>query len=465
MITRTIASAALTLGFAATFGSTGALAQSHPEYIAGLPHGVKAVLYRPDSNPTPHTGVVVMHRTSNYLAHAACTQLSQRGLMVLCMNSRFDNNEALVNWELIAQDVGAGVNYLKNTQHMTHIVLFGHSGGGPTMSYYQAVAQNGSSYCQGPNKLTQCVSGTTGDGVDGLVPADGIVFADAHPGNGVNALQGMNPAVPDREDSEVVGLDSDNDPIRIDRQLDLSSPANGYNPAGNSNYSVAFQKRYTRAQADRMNDWIEKALHMRKEMADGRWRFPDDDSIIIARGSGSQAGGGSGANIYKPDVNVPTQCCTVRPEEVLQDSGAVTVQNYQSVRLPDSQSIIDNATFDSGSKNLTLTAFLSANAIRSTDSLDRNKIDWCSSNNSTPCALQHVTVPLLITGMGAYYFFPDGESYYLHYAASLDKEFIIAAGLVHGITPCGTCPGGPYTHQVTNYWNYVFNWIRTRFGT
>ena len=25
--------------------------------------------------------------------------------MVLCMNSRFDNNEALVDWELIALDV------------------------------------------------------------------------------------------------------------------------------------------------------------------------------------------------------------------------------------------------------------------------------------------------------------------------------------------------------------------------
>jgi len=150
---------------------------------------------------------------------------------------------------------------------------------------------------------------------------------------------------------------------------------------------------------------------------------------------------------------------------VLDNNGNVTLQNYQSVRLPDSASIIDNATFDSGSKNLTVTSFLSANAIRAKDSLDRDQVDWCSSNNSTPCALQHVSVPILITGMGAYYFFPDGESYFRKYAASQDKDFLIAAGLVHGITACTTCPGGPYTNVPTFYWNYVFNWINTRFGT
>src|SRR5262249_41313361 len=171
MTTKTVASVVLTLGLASAFGVPQALAQSHPEYITGLAHGVKAVLYRPDSNPAPHVGVVVMHRTSNYLAHAACTQLSSRGLMVLCMNSRFDNNEALVNWELIAQDVGVGVNYLKNVQHLSKVVLFGHSGGGPTMSYYQAVAENGPSYCMGPNKLSQCTD-TGANSVAGLIPAD-----------------------------------------------------------------------------------------------------------------------------------------------------------------------------------------------------------------------------------------------------------------------------------------------------
>ncbi len=63
-----------------------------------------------------------------------------------------------MNWELIALDVGQGVNYLKNTLHLSKVIFFGHSGGGPTTTYYQAVAEKGPSYCQGPNKLSQCAS-------------------------------------------------------------------------------------------------------------------------------------------------------------------------------------------------------------------------------------------------------------------------------------------------------------------
>ena len=146
-------------------------------------------------------------------------------------------------------------------------------------------------------------------------------------------------------------------------------------------------------------------------------------------------------------------------------TGASSQQIVKSVRLPNPAVAQGNEEFDGGTKNLTVTAFLSANAIRSTDSLDYKQIDWCSTNNSTPCALQNITVPLLITSMGAHYFFVDAEQFYENYAASKDKENIVFAGLVHGITPCGNCPGGPYTNQVTNYWNYLFDWIKTRFGT
>src|SRR4029077_2287540 len=173
------------LGLSLSMTLSQVFAQSNPVYIP-LGGGVKAVLYRPDTgNPNPKTGVIIIHRTSNYLQHAGCTQLSQRGLLVLCMNSRFDNNEALVDWELIAQDVARGVNYLRGTQKVSKVVLFGHSGGGPTTTYYQAVAEKGPSYCQGPNKLTQCDSSGSRS-VAGLTPADGIVLADAHPGNTAN---------------------------------------------------------------------------------------------------------------------------------------------------------------------------------------------------------------------------------------------------------------------------------------
>jgi hypothetical protein len=78
----------------------------------------KGALYKPDSGPAPHVGIIVMHREANYMNNIACTEFSKRGFMVLCMNSRFENNESIVAWELIPLDVAQGVNYLK--KHPTH---------------------------------------------------------------------------------------------------------------------------------------------------------------------------------------------------------------------------------------------------------------------------------------------------------------------------------------------------------
>ena len=164
-----------------------ASAQSRPELIP-IAGRAKAALYRPDTGPTPNVGVLVMHRTSNYLTHRACTELSRRGFLMLCMNTRYENNEALVEFEKLPLDVKTGVEILRRQPGITKVVLFAHSGGGPLMALYQAVAENGPAYCKGANKLTEC-----GDDLAGLPRADGIVFTDAHPGNSVNTLRGLNP--------------------------------------------------------------------------------------------------------------------------------------------------------------------------------------------------------------------------------------------------------------------------------
>jgi hypothetical protein len=46
-----------------------ALAQSAPRYIPLGP--ADAALYTPDSGPAPHVGVLVVHRTSNFIRHPA----------------------------------------------------------------------------------------------------------------------------------------------------------------------------------------------------------------------------------------------------------------------------------------------------------------------------------------------------------------------------------------------------------
>jgi len=66
--------------------------------------------------------------------------------------------------------------------------------------------------------------------------------------------------------------------------------------------------------------------------------------------------------------------------------------------------------------------------------------------------------------MGAHYFMSDGE-YFLSQAKSADKDFITIEGATHGIGPCTACTGGPYPNVVKNFYNYVAQWIKDRFGT
>jgi hypothetical protein len=95
------------------------------------------------------------------------------------------------------------------------------------MSFYQAVAEKGSGYCQAPERLVKC-----GSDLAGLKPADAIVFADAHPGNPVQALRSLTPSVRIEGGKRT-----------IDSSLDPFDPKNGYNRTGPSHYSKEFEDR------------------------------------------------------------------------------------------------------------------------------------------------------------------------------------------------------------------------------
>jgi hypothetical protein len=418
---------------AVLFTATGAFAQSNPLFIQLARGNTTGALYKPDRGPAPRVGIIEMHRTANFLDEIACTELSKRGFMVLCMNSRFVNNESQVTWESIALDVKAGVNYLRDVQHMDKVLMIGFSGGGPTVTYYEAVAENGPSYCQGTGKLVQCT-----DAVAGLPRLDGIILRDGHPGNPVNKLREMNPAI-----SNLAEVVNQNATAKIDPSLDPFNPANGFNPNGDSHYSDDFKKRYFQAQSDKLNELIDIAVKKWDAITAGKYRYPDDDEFIFPRGND--------ARLAELDMSV--DCCTTRPERVIHNDGSITTEVYHSVRMPIPKGAETNARF-SGTTFLTIRSFLSANAIRSKTAYD---VDWCSSNNSSPCALPHISAPLLVMAMGAHYFIRDGEINY-DLAASKDKEFIVVAGATHGGTPCKECSGGPYTNSIKNMFDYMAKW-------
>lgn len=409
-------------------------AQSNPRYIP-FQGAAKGALYVPDTGPAPRVAVLLMHRTSNFLSAPACRELSARGFMVLCMNPRSDNSEALVRWEQNPLDVKAGVEFLRKQPGIAKVVLWGHSGGGATMTFYQDVAEHGPSVCQGPNKLVQC-----GDELKGLPPADGIVLVDAHPGNPVNILRNLNPAVV-----------TEGDPAKIDPALDPFDPKNGFNPNGPSKYSAEFKARYFKAQSARMNRLIDDAQARMKAIQAGTYRFPDDDAFLVVSGNG--------ARIMEFDPGIHES--TLQPRRLLKNDGTVVTEIVHSVRTA-STDRDENRSFQ-GMLFLTLRSFLSANATRSTDALDG--IDVCSSNNSVPCHAKGISVPVLVTAMGGHYFIRDNEISY-EAVGSADKEYIVIEGATHGLTPCKACEKTPgqYGKATENLFNYVRDWINTRFA-
>ncbi|MDX3908127.1 MAG: hypothetical protein QHC78_20770 [Pigmentiphaga sp.] len=440
----------LRLVVAAAFCLAGSIAsaQSNPAYMT---FGVaKGLLYKPDNGPAPHVGVLVMHRTADFLRHPACTELSKRGFMVLCMNSRYENNEVAVSFETLPLDVKAGVQALRGQPGITKVLLFGHSGGGPLMSLYQAIAETGPSYCQGPQKLVQCSS----DQLVNLPPADGIIFADAHPGNAILVLRALNPSV----------ANEDNPPATAPLAgLDPYNPRNGFNPNGPSHYSDTFRKAYFAAQSARMNKLIDSALDKVRRMKEGTYPYPDNDVMVIPRGGPQGSGPGASAYLWITDPTVPEILQTTKPRKLVRNDGTIDDSGIvKSVAVADPGNGKRNMAFDTGTKLLSVRSFLSANAIRSRDSL--LDIDYCSSNNSTVCAVQSISAPTLFTAMGAYYFIGDNERMY-QLSKSRDKEFYVIEGATHFFTPCATCEPrkGAYSNSLRNLFDTIANWINQRF--
>src|SRR2546428_1813207 len=143
----------LTVWGAAVVGP--AFAQSNPTYIQFSPGTVKGALYKPDNGPTPHVAVLLIHRTASFLGHPATRELAARGFLVLGMNPRSDNNEAAVDFEANALDIKSGIEFLRKQPGIIKVVLFGHSGGGPATSFYQALAENGATHRPGGHKLIE----------------------------------------------------------------------------------------------------------------------------------------------------------------------------------------------------------------------------------------------------------------------------------------------------------------------
>ena len=424
---------------AALLTASAASAQSRPEFVQM--GRVSGALYKPDSGSAPHIAFLVAHRSANNMNNIACRELSRRGFAVLCFNTRYINNDTIAEAEPVALDVKAAVDYARTIPGITKVILLGHSGGSPLMSFYQAVAENGISYCQGPNKIVQC-----GNELAGMKPADGLLFAEGHPGDGVQSLRGINPS-----------LSIADSKVKVDPSLDPFDPKNGYNPNGASKFSKEFRERYYAAQSRVMNEQLAKVQALASRIKKGEHIYPDDDLILIPFSKQEGA-----ARLDLLDPSVEETMSTRRPQKLLKNDGTIVTQIVKSIEPPHPDMAKLNRTFDDGVKVQTLQSYLSINSVKSTNSIDG--IDHCSTNSSAVCAVQNIKVPTLITAMGAYHLLRDEELMYDKSAAA-DKDYIVIEGAELNYTACKECETTPgqYGNSAKNMFDYIAKWANARF--
>lgn len=411
-------------------------AQSNPEYVRlGR---VNAARYMPDSGPAPHIAFLAAHRTGNTIGSSTCTELASRGFMAICFNTSFRNDNTGIQWEKLPYDVKAVMDYARSQPGIERVILLGHSGGSPMMSLYQAIAENGAEFCQRPDMLTTCEGEDYGE----LTLADAMVYPDAHPGNPVQSLRGLNPAIR-----------IENGVKTIDPELDLFDPANGYNPHGSSQYSDEFVSRYFAAQSARMNELIEEVQGIQARIAAGEYGLDDDDLIVIP--------GGNAVIVHAAPQLVPEMITTKNPTKLMRNDGTIVTQMFRSVMVAD-QNLGANAASLAGADIRKLSTFMSSFAIRSNDSLI--DIDYCSTINSTTCAVGAIEAPSLFLAMGGYKFIRDHEIMYQKSAAE-DKDFVVIEGALHGYNACTRCESHPgqYGNSTRNTFDYIRDWTKARF--
>lgn len=202
-----------------------------------------------DGENWPKGATISMHPDSIGLNHFELEPLARSGFAALRLKSRFAGNNVNMIMEEIMLDIAAGVGFLRE-QGCQKVALFGHSGGGPLMSFYQSQAENPT--------ITSTPAGDPPDFTQASLPrADAIVITNSHLGRHLEFTSRIDPSATD-----------ESDPLSVDPSLDMYNPANYEVREGGVVYSPDFLERYRKAQkarCDRITDWARAKLQEIKE--------------------------------------------------------------------------------------------------------------------------------------------------------------------------------------------------------
>ena len=406
-----------------------------------IPH-IPCMLYEPRI-PGERYGVMIVleHSDDDYFEFVPALALAERGFRV--MVSHVTNQNESLDDKL--RELKAVVELAGNRPGVKKLILLGHSGGATLMSAYQAAAENGVEYFQGPEKLIPM------EDIGPLSPADGVLFLDANFGNGAMTLLSLDPAVTDESDG-----------TKLDPALDLYNPANGYGPEA-CHFSDEFIRRYWRGQADRMNRLIEYAQERAAAVGAGKGRFADDEPMVIP--GGTQFGP---CNKLFPQVPAFFSH-TEGAWPLLHGDGSVTEGVVPCVRtFRPGMPVTGRCHF--GALMTTVKGFLRSKAVRAGADFSYNEstllgVDWDSSYCCTTGNVSGIAAPMLIMGMTGSYEYIASEHLYRRAVRASDKTLAFVEGASHNFIPapeCETTPG-QFGDTVKACFDYTADWLDKRY--
>lgn len=186
----------------------------------------------------PKVAMIATHYQIDFSEHYLADYMATRGIGFLGWNTRFRGFESSFLLDHALVNIGVGVRWLRETQHIETVVLLGNSGGGSLMAAYQAQSTH--------QHVTPLEGMRPAAGLTELPSADGYIASAAHPGRPDVLTAWM--------DASVV---NENDAVATDPDLDLFDDRNG------PPFSADFVARYRAAQVARnhaITDWAEQEL-------------------------------------------------------------------------------------------------------------------------------------------------------------------------------------------------------------
>ena len=204
-------------------------------------------LLRPPGQPA-RTLFVFVHPTSTLQLMPVPAALADAGQHVLCAATRYAKNDSALIFEKVALDLGAYLQHARKELGYRTIVLVGWSGGGSTVLFYQAQAEEPS--------ITHTPAGDLVNLIEAKLPrADGVIFIAAHLGRAEVLTEWLDPSVMDEADPDI-----------RDPELDIYSPEPWHSPP----YAVGFIERFRVAQIARnrrITAWAEAMLEALRSRA------------------------------------------------------------------------------------------------------------------------------------------------------------------------------------------------------